>query len=243
MVSPQRSFRTAYGRVHRVDFVIVDGNVRIAVEVDGFDKYGRGSGMTRDEHDAWVAREGDLHALGWTLFRTSNSDFMGHSERVAEMLGEVLRLQRQLWSAQPSLSARPAAAASSMGGVASARPSLSAQPAASGPSMGRVAIFVIGALLVLTLLVRGASSSGGPGATSSARASVARSASPVPGTPPRACPSDYPIKGNLSGTSRIYHVMGGNFYAATNPESCFATERDAQAAAFASRGTDAGFLC
>lgn len=58
MVSPHRTFRTAYGRDYRVDFTIEDRNVRIAVEVDGYDKTGRGKGMTRDEHDAWVAREG-----------------------------------------------------------------------------------------------------------------------------------------------------------------------------------------
>ena len=47
------------------------------------------------------------------------------------------------------------------------------------------------------------------------------------------CPAGYPIKGNHSSSGeRIYHVPGGQFYERTNPEECFATERDAQAAGY-----------
>jgi hypothetical protein len=47
------------------------------------------------------------------------------------------------------------------------------------------------------------------------------------------CPMSHPIKGNLaSGGERIYHVRGGQFYARTDPEACFATESDAMAAGF-----------
>jgi hypothetical protein len=52
-----------------------------------------------------------------------------------------------------------------------------------------------------------------------------------PVTPWR-CPADSPIKGNLttySGEYCIYHVPGGQFYARTKPERCYATEPDAQA--------------
>lgn len=40
------------------------------------------------------------------------------------------------------------------------------------------------------------------------------------------CPSGYPIKGNQTTrhtTDWIYHVPGGNYYAVTDPEECFAT--------------------
>lgn len=40
------------------------------------------------------------------------------------------------------------------------------------------------------------------------------------------------IKGNISGKSRIYHMPGGAFYERTNPEMCFDTEAEAQAAGF-----------
>ena len=52
------------------------------------------------------------------------------------------------------------------------------------------------------------------------------SSPPVSGN---ACPPDAPIKGNQSG---IYHVPGGQFYDRTNPEECFASEEDAQAAGY-----------
>ena len=45
------------------------------------------------------------------------------------------------------------------------------------------------------------------------------------------CPSGYPVKGNQ--TTRhtsdwIYHVPGGQYYAVTDPEECFATEAAAR---------------
>jgi hypothetical protein len=46
------------------------------------------------------------------------------------------------------------------------------------------------------------------------------------------CPSGYPIKGNQTTrhtTDWIYHVPGGNYYAVTDPEECFATETAAVA--------------
>ncbi len=68
---------------------------------------------------------------------------------------------------------------------------------------------------------------------------VAGPAPPKPGTPmtgtaskqqARACPPDKPIKGNRP--SMVYHVPGGGSYTRTNPEDCFATEQDAQAAGY-----------
>lgn len=44
------------------------------------------------------------------------------------------------------------------------------------------------------------------------------------------CPSWAPIKGNQD--SWIYHVPGGRYYDATNPEECFRTESAAQAAGY-----------
>jgi hypothetical protein len=43
------------------------------------------------------------------------------------------------------------------------------------------------------------------------------------------CPDYAPIKGNQSG---IYHVPDGAYYDVTDPEECFATETDAQAAGY-----------
>jgi len=52
------------------------------------------------------------------------------------------------------------------------------------------------------------------------------------------CRDDHPIKGNKAGrqASRpqdpIYHVPGSRYYAATDPEECFATAEDAEAAGY-----------
>ena len=43
------------------------------------------------------------------------------------------------------------------------------------------------------------------------------------------CPPNAPIKGNQSG---LYHVPSGAYYDVTNPEECFATAADAQAAGY-----------
>ena|SRR5690554_2131039 len=40
------------------------------------------------------------------------------------------------------------------------------------------------------------------------------------------------IKGNISSSGRIYHIPGGAFYNRTDPEMCFNTEAEAQAAGF-----------
>jgi len=41
-----------------------------------------------------------------------------------------------------------------------------------------------------------------------------------------------PIKGNVSGSKKIYHVPGGAFYNTVSPEQCFNTEAQAQSAGF-----------
>jgi endonuclease YncB( thermonuclease family) len=82
-----------------------------------------------------------------------------------------------------------------------------------------------------------ATSSALPSPAASASASATAPASVAPGgsgsAPPasvNSCPPGYPIKGN--GDSGIYHVPGGAYYDATNPEQCFATEEDAQDAGY-----------
>ncbi|MCS6801866.1 MAG: thermonuclease family protein [Chloroflexota bacterium] len=52
----------------------------------------------------------------------------------------------------------------------------------------------------------------------------------VPPLAPFTCPASHPIK--LNANSGIYHVPGGAFYNATNPEACARTEADARAAGY-----------
>lgn len=47
------------------------------------------------------------------------------------------------------------------------------------------------------------------------------------------CPETHPIKGNRSSSGElIYHVPTGRFYDQTQPEACFATPEDAEAAGY-----------
>lgn len=65
----------------------------------------------------------------------------------------------------------------------------------------------------------------------SAKTSAVRSGKAAPATRDN-CPSGYPIKGNQTTqhtTDWIYHVPGGQYYAVTDPEECFATETAAVA--------------
>lgn len=41
-----------------------------------------------------------------------------------------------------------------------------------------------------------------------------------------------PVKGNISGKNKIYHVVGGSFYARVKEEMCFQTEQEAVTAGF-----------
>jgi hypothetical protein len=68
---------------------------------------------------------------------------------------------------------------------------------------------------------------------------------PAPGPSPISGPNPSPapvgsipldcggkIKGNISGSNRVYHKPGGSSYNRTKPEACFNTEAEAQAAGF-----------
>ena len=63
----------------------------------------------------------------------------------------------------------------------------------------------------------------------SASGSNSVSDGPVPPISEDECPQSAPIKGNQSG---LYHVPGGAYYDETNPEECFATAADAEAAGY-----------
>jgi hypothetical protein len=86
-------------------------------------------------------------------------------------------------------------------------------------------------LLALTLLVA---------PTPSFAQATAPGASPLSVRPldVNTCPDTHPIKGNKAGRQAarpvdpIYHVPGSRYYLATDPEECFATAEDAEAAGY-----------
>lgn len=80
------------GRMRRCDFTFV-GDIRIAFEVDGYNKTGRG-GMTRAEFNDWLLREGCLKEQGWTLLRFANWQVMNKPERCARNIELVIQNER-----------------------------------------------------------------------------------------------------------------------------------------------------
>mgnify|MGYP006428480771 FL=1 len=91
----QLPFRDRDGRQRYADFAISEGeHVRIVLEVDGYDKTGRGTGMTKAEFVDWQRRQNALADQGWAVLRFVNGDVRDHPARCAEHITLLLRQQR-----------------------------------------------------------------------------------------------------------------------------------------------------
>jgi very-short-patch-repair endonuclease len=94
-IEPQFQFQDSDGRTRYCDFVIQEGNaLRVAIEVDGYDKTGRGVGMTHLEFIDWQRRHASLVAQGWNVIRFANKDVRTASRRCIEHLTLLLRQER-----------------------------------------------------------------------------------------------------------------------------------------------------
>ena len=106
-VGAQYRFTDDGGRTRYCDFVIQEGEgVRIAIEVDGYDKRGTGSGMSRSDFLDWQRRQASLVAQGWRVIRFANVDVRDQASRCAELLGLLLRDERSKESHSRSLEQR-----------------------------------------------------------------------------------------------------------------------------------------
>ena len=106
-VDAQYRFTDDGGRTRYCDFVIQEGEgVRIAIEVDGYDKRGTGSGMSRSDFLDWQRRQASLVAQGWRVIRFANVDVRDQASRCAELLGLLLRDERSKESHSRSLEQR-----------------------------------------------------------------------------------------------------------------------------------------
>ncbi|MDE0081724.1 MAG: hypothetical protein OXT72_03635 [Gammaproteobacteria bacterium] len=86
-VSCQTAFRDAKGVPRRIDFTIeVNEDVRIAIEVDGWDKTGRGSGPTKDEWIADRERKLSIEAIGFDLIEFPNALVETKPENCARLI-------------------------------------------------------------------------------------------------------------------------------------------------------------
>lgn len=100
----QYHFVDADGGNRYCDFAILEGNdLRIAIEVDGYDKRGRGQGMTRDEFVDWQRRHASLVTQGWSVLRFANVDVRDYAARCAEHVCLLLRQERSKLSHRKQL--------------------------------------------------------------------------------------------------------------------------------------------
>lgn len=94
-VGIQTPFRDSQGRDQRIDFTIQEGAmVRIAPEVDGYDKRGRGTGWTSREFKDYLRREADISGAGWVVLRFANALVRDEPENCARNIALVLRRER-----------------------------------------------------------------------------------------------------------------------------------------------------
>lgn len=106
-LSAQYRFTDIGGRTRYCDFVLQEGEgVRIAIEVDGYDKRGTGTGMSHSDFLDWQRRHASLVAQGWRVIRFANVDVRDDAPRCAELLALLLRDERSKESHSRSLEQR-----------------------------------------------------------------------------------------------------------------------------------------
>lgn len=90
-VKAQYPFLDKEGRQRYSDFVILESeNVRLAIEVDGYDKKGDGTGMSHADFVDWQRRQASLASQGWHVLRFANRDVRDYPESCAEHITELL---------------------------------------------------------------------------------------------------------------------------------------------------------
>ncbi|NBO53750.1 MAG: hypothetical protein EBU84_03980, partial [Actinobacteria bacterium] len=67
-VFPQHEFVGKDGRTYHMDFAIITENVKIAIELEGFDKKGQKRGPSHADHSKQIERLQALTLNGWKPF-------------------------------------------------------------------------------------------------------------------------------------------------------------------------------
>lgn len=93
-VSAQYHFKDLDGKNRYCDFVIQEGLIKIAIEIDGFSKKPGQQGMSHDDFVDWQRRQAALTAHGWHVLRFANRDVMNAPVRCQRYIELLLRDQR-----------------------------------------------------------------------------------------------------------------------------------------------------
>lgn len=249
VVSVQKPFTDSDGSARRMDFAIADGSVRIAIEVDGYNKVpGVTTGMTSDEFTEFLRRQTSLAGQGWMVLRFTNKDFTKNASRC---IREIELALKQARSSQPlsSSEAQELAAlrhesndvqeqlreAQRRAEEAERRGKEAEQDALRQRDLRERAERTNAAGAVRRRWLIGGIAVAVVAAATTGALYVGRER--LPGVAPASrteCPTDAPIKGNRSAnaSTKIYHLPGGAFYNKTTPVRCFASEDDAVAAGY-----------
>jgi hypothetical protein len=91
-VIPQHPFTGRDGRDYHMDFAIITEKVKIAIELEGYDKTNSGTGKTKKEHDEFNLRIQHLTRLGWKILTITNAQFkrdpMGYANQIRQLMLE-----------------------------------------------------------------------------------------------------------------------------------------------------------
>ncbi len=224
-VSTEHPFIDAHGGARRMDFAVQrpDG-LRLAIEVDGYDKTGTGSGMSPGQFQDFLLRQNSLTNQGWQLLRFANTQVRDDPAGCRAQLAEALRAHNR----------RPAQAAPEPLEPPEP-PDLSGREAPRRPGQASTSKSTRTALVMAAIVVAVAAVIGVAVAGSGSDSSSASSVAVAPDGQGR-CPSSHPVKANerLRGgqVTRIAHVPGQRFYDRTRAERCYRTLQDAESAGY-----------
>lgn len=93
-VSTQYPFKDLDGKSRYCDFVLQEGSIKIAIEIDGYDKRNSGQGMSHDDFVDWQRRQAALTAQGWHVLRFANRDVTSEPDRCQRYIELLLQDQR-----------------------------------------------------------------------------------------------------------------------------------------------------
>ena len=89
-VTPQHPFVGIDGRQYHMDFAIVTEKVKIAIELEGFDKDNSGGGQSKKQHDEFNRRIQSLTALGWKPLTITNAQFKSDPMHYANLIRQII---------------------------------------------------------------------------------------------------------------------------------------------------------
>jgi very-short-patch-repair endonuclease len=236
-VHPQYGFRDHDGRQRRIDFALLVGAARVAVEIDGLDKTTK-TGVERQRlHEDSLARQNALVGQGWRVLRFSNGQVMHQSAACARQIAAELADPRE--SATSAISVRPTPPVVEVveRQTSPVVPTTSRAVTTAHRSQWVKYGVLAGVALLIAVAILATRHGGGTSGQVSEAAQRSMdlsngAAAPLPDG--RTCPSKYPIKANYRedrGT-RYYFTPSNPYYNRTTPTSCWSSASQARSGGY-----------